>query len=138
MTFPNVPGDPVRNIALQMGHDDISAFHIAKVDSDGLQHMAGYVWNSSTLAWESMTQPVISSDVLNVTTSPSNLATAIYEDGDVMYVCKAAIGSALNSAVWQISKVDTTSGVVIQWCDSNANFDNTATDLATVQGHTYG
>jgi hypothetical protein len=70
--------------------------------------------------------------------SEDNKALIVYEDGDVMYVCKAAIGSALSSAVWQISKVDTTSGVVIQWCDSNANFDNTATDLATVQGHTYG
>lgn len=43
---------------------------------------------------------------------------------NVMYIGKAAVGSAPGSAVWQIKKVDTTSGVIITWADSNANFDN--------------
>ena len=66
------------------------------------------------------------------------LATAIYEDGDSLYICKAAIGSALDAEVWQIQLLD--SGAVpnqLLWCDGNSNFDNTATDLATVRSHSY-
>lgn len=65
-------------------------------------------------------------------------AKAIYEDGDVLYICEAAIGSLLSSAVWRIQLFD--SGSVpnqILWCDGNSNFDNTATDLATVKSHSY-
>ena len=66
-----------------------------------------------------------------------NEALILYESGTTLYVCKAAIGSALSSAVWQIKKVDTSSGVVIQWCDSNSNYDNSCESLAVVQGYTY-
>lgn len=58
--------------------------------------------------------------------SSANLATRLddYTTASVTYVGKAAIGSGVASAVWQISKIDETSGVVITWADGNANFDN--------------
>jgi hypothetical protein len=55
--------------------------------------------------------------------------------GSITYVAKAQVGSAQASAVWQCQKIDETSGTVITWADSNANFDNVATDLTAL---TYG
>lgn len=98
------------------------------------------VYNPGTFTWEAMKQPVISTDTLNVTGSFStpNYAKATYEDGDIMYLCYAAMGASLSDAAWQIQKVDFgTTPSQTKWCDGNANFDNTATDLATVKGHTY-
>lgn len=43
---------------------------------------------------------------------------------DIIYIGQAAIGSALNDDVWQIKKVDTTSGAVIGWANSAATFTN--------------
>lgn len=61
-----------------------------------------------------------------------NQAQVIYESGDILYVCKAPMDSLLDSAVWQIKKIDCTSGVKIEWAHGNDNYDNKATDLATV------
>ena len=58
-----------------------------------------------------------------------NQAQIVYEDGDILYVCKALIGSVKTDPVWRIKKVD---GMDIEWCDGNALYDNVATDLATV------
>lgn len=66
-----------------------------------------------------------------------NIDIVLYDDDPVFYVCKAPIGSLLSGAVWQITKLDTTSGLVKQWCDGDALYNNKATDLATVKGHTY-
>ena len=66
-----------------------------------------------------------------------NVDIVLYDNDPVFYICKAPIGSSLSAAVWQIAKLDTTSGLVKQWCDGNALYDNTATDLSTVMGHTY-
>jgi hypothetical protein len=46
-------------------------------------------------------------------------------------------GSLLSAAVWQIQKYDVSVGVSITFADGNSNFDNTATDLDTVKGHSY-
>lgn len=61
-----------------------------------------------------------------------NQAQVIYESGDVLYVCKAVIGTALSAPCWQIKKINAASGVVIEWADGNATYDNKATDLETV------
>jgi len=45
-------------------------------------------------------------------------------DSDIEYYGQAVIGSATSSAVWQIKKIDNTTGVVITWADSNSDFDN--------------
>ena len=42
----------------------------------------------------------------------------------VTYVGKAAISSSTASAVWQIKKLDSTSGLIITWADGDANFNN--------------
>jgi hypothetical protein len=73
-------------------------------------------------------QPIIA--IVTFPTSLNDLAQVAYEDGDILYVCKAATGSLVNSPVWQVKKVD---GFFIQWADGNNNFDNLATDLITVK-----
>lgn len=42
----------------------------------------------------------------------------------VTYVGKARPGSVTSSGVWQVKKIDQTSGVVITWADGNTLFDN--------------
>lgn len=59
-------------------------------------------------------------------------AKKITTSGTSIYVATAKIGSSQASAVWQVKKIDTSSGVVITWADANANFDNVATDLTTL------
>lgn len=58
--------------------------------------------------------------------STTNYTTRIAEDsGDsnITYIGKAAWGSATSSAVWQIQKIDETTGMVITWGGTGA-FDN--------------
>lgn len=43
---------------------------------------------------------------------------------NVTYVGKAKIGCAGSAALWQIMKIDETTGLVITWADGNVNFDN--------------
>lgn len=45
-------------------------------------------------------------------------------DLNLTYVGKAAIGSLTSAEVWQIKLVDSTSGTVVTWADSNDNYDN--------------
>jgi hypothetical protein len=59
-----------------------------------------------------------------------NKALVIYEDGDILYICKAAIGAARNDPVWQIKKFD---GSAITWAGGNDHYDSLATDLVTVK-----
>lgn len=42
----------------------------------------------------------------------------------VTYVGKAAIASTTSASVWQVQKIDETTGMVITWADGNSNFDN--------------
>ena len=45
-------------------------------------------------------------------------------DSNVQYVGKASIGASTSDAVWQIKKIDCTTGTVITWADGNDNYDN--------------
>lgn len=54
---------------------------------------------------------------------------------DTTYIGKAPIGSSPSSAVWQVSKMDTASGLVKTWADSDALFDNVWDDRTEL---TYG
>ena len=69
---------------------------------------------------------------INASVSEDNYTVVLYQDGDLIYVCKAVIGSVLTAAVWQIRRLDVSSGVVMKWCDGNDNFDNVATSLSVV------
>jgi len=42
----------------------------------------------------------------------------------VTYIGKAATGSTTSTSVWQVQKIDTTTGTVITWADGNGDFDN--------------
>lgn len=43
---------------------------------------------------------------------------------NVTYIGKSIPGTSNASAVWQIQKMDETTGIVITWADGNSNFDN--------------
>lgn len=44
---------------------------------------------------------------------------------DVTYVGKATIGTAEDAALWQIKKIDETTGISkILWADGDTNYDN--------------
>ena len=50
--------------------------------------------------------------------------------GDVDYVGEAAIGTATSAEAWRIKKIDSTTGVIIQWAGTgvfNQVWDNRAT-----------
>jgi len=55
--------------------------------------------------------------------------------GDITYVGKADVGSSSSDAVWQIFKVDESSGTVITWADSDNLFDNVWDNYSSL---TYG
>lgn len=68
--------------------------------------------------------PVLNPDgSIRTSSSTTNYTTRIEEDsGDsnITYIGKAAIGSATSSAVWQIQKIDETTGMVITWGGTGA------------------
>lgn len=43
---------------------------------------------------------------------------------NVTYIGKAPVGSLESAGVWQIAKLDETSGLVKTWADGNGNYDN--------------
>jgi hypothetical protein len=55
-----------------------------------------------------------------------------YTTSNVTYIGKAATGSLTSAAVWQIRKIDVTTGMVLTWADGNALFDNKWDDRATL------
>jgi hypothetical protein len=52
--------------------------------------------------------------------------------GSITYIGRAAIGSSGASAVWQVQKIDETSGLIITWADGNSNFDNIFNNYASL------
>lgn len=88
------------------------------------------------------------SDILILQAPPGTLATEAKQDAiignyalklddttttNVTYVGKAAVGSATSSAVWQMKKIDESSGMTITWADGDANFDNVWDNRATTE-----
>jgi hypothetical protein len=63
---------------------------------------------------------------LRQTQNIKNLLTYLDESTtpNVTYIGQAPIGSDESQAVWQIKKVDESSGIIITWADGNSNFDN--------------
>lgn len=45
-------------------------------------------------------------------------------DANISYTGKALPGALQSNSVWQIKKIDETSGVEITWADGNTDFDN--------------
>jgi hypothetical protein len=112
---------------LLIGTDGLGNQYHADVDSDGRLINKNVVWDTDLLSWVAMTQPVISTDTLNVSGDFSQPVYAVRVDeatATVMYVGEASSGAAENASSWRIKKVDTTSGTSITWADGNTNFDN--------------
>ena len=75
---------------------------------------------------------------MGITTLPEgNKEIVIYESGNYIYVCSAALGTAVSTASWQIIRFDTTNVLVSRFADRNDSYDNLATDLATVAPLSY-
>ena len=53
-------------------------------------------------------------------------------DANTAYLGLAAIDSLSSAPVWQIKKLDYTTGVSVKWADGNSNFDNVWDDRATI------
>jgi hypothetical protein len=53
-------------------------------------------------------------------------------DANTAYLGLAAIDSNISQPVWQIKKLDFTTGVIMLWADGNSNFDNVWNDRATI------
>ena len=53
-------------------------------------------------------------------------------DSNIQYIGNADIGSLTNKPVWQIMKVDKTTGTIITWADGNDNFDNIYNDRESI------
>ena len=45
-------------------------------------------------------------------------------DANIEYIGKAPIGSLTSAEVWQIKKIDITTGTVITWADGDDSFNN--------------
>jgi hypothetical protein len=68
-----------------------------------------------------------------ITTKSPELTTRIDDSADpIIYIGKAPIGSATSSAVWQVVRLDTTSGLVKMYADGNASFDNIWDDAGSL------
>ena len=78
--------------------------------------------------------PVTHSLSVAATVSSSNAAVRLDDitTANVTYVGKAAIASDPANAVWQIFKMDETTGLVITWADGNDNFDNVWNNRASL------
>jgi hypothetical protein len=105
-----------------------------------------YLWNVDTLAWEPATKGPGTGAEVEVVNWPAVISgsyvpiegdvnidsivqytTRLAEDSgnpDILYVGQAVPGSSPDNPVWRIKRVNTSSGIIIQWADGNDNFDN--------------
>jgi len=58
--------------------------------------------------------------------------TRITVSGNYTYIGRALCGSSTGDSVWQIKRIDATTGTVIQWADGDANFDNEYDNVGTI------
>lgn len=65
-------------------------------------------------------------------TTAAGYAVILVVDGTIMYVAKANPGSSASDPVWQVIKVDETSGMIITFADGDDAFNNLATDLPSL------
>lgn len=61
-------------------------------------------------------------------TTADAVALKLVTSGNYTYICIAAPGTAESDALWQIRRLDSSSGLKIEFADGNGSFDNVATD----------
>lgn len=62
----------------------------------------------------------------------ANFAIQTVTVGEVTYVGTAPVGTATDEALWQVQKIDSTTGTVVTWADGNDAFDNVWDNYATL------
>lgn len=60
------------------------------------------------------------------------LTSRLVTVGAVTYVGYAVVGSLSSDNVWQVKKINETTGVVITWADGNSEFDNVWDNYASL------
>ena len=63
--------------------------------------------------------------------SDSNQAILVADSSiaNVEFIGRGAIAAASNASVWQIQRIDNTSGFISTWADGNENYDNLWTNV---------
>ena len=67
-------------------------------------------------------------EIVSVITKQTGSLKTIYlvksDDSNIHYLGKAAYGTATSSALWQIKKIDETTGIIITIADGDESFNN--------------
>lgn len=110
------------------------------VQSEGVNKVATYVWDTNTLSWikstggggggggGSVTQgstPWVVDDQ-QLTLRFDNSAAPL------LYLGQAAPGSSESASVWRIQLIDTTSGVAMKWAGGAATYTNAWSNRASL------
>jgi hypothetical protein len=76
--------------------------------------------------------PIVNPDGSDVN-SEKTFATRIDNTvSGILYIGKAAIASSTSQAVWQIEKLDTSSGLIKTWANGSDTFTNVWDDRASL------
>jgi hypothetical protein len=78
------------------------------------------------------TTTVAGKSALDVSPRPPSYALRLAESAPYTYIGKAVTGSDEGDAVWQIFRMDETSGLAIEWADGDSSFNNIWTNYATL------
>lgn len=76
---------------------------------------------------DALTDAELRATPLDVNLDTTNYTTRIEEDSgnpDITYIGNAAIGSSEGDSVWQIKRLDSSTGLIKLWADGNDDFDN--------------
>lgn len=76
---------------------------------------------------DALTDDELRANPLEVIQEVTNYTTRIAEnsgDSNLTYIGNAVIGSSESASVWQIKRLDSSTGLVKLWRDGNNNFDN--------------
>lgn len=94
----------------------------------GLKNKAGLEINPASEEGMAELKTILES----LDTSSKDYTVRLIESAPYTYIGKAEIGSAEGSAVWQIKRIDETSGMKILFADGNKNFDNIWSNYSSI------
>lgn len=84
------------------------------------------------LANGNMSSHINGDELGNINKVSAALAVRTIDVGSITYVGQAAVGSATSAAVWQVQKIDSSSGTVVTWADGDELYDNVWDNYATL------
>lgn len=65
-------------------------------------------------------------------TTNTSYTVRIVDSGGYTYIGKAVAGSSQASAVWQVQRIDESSGTVVLWADGDTSFNNVWNNYASL------